>query len=558
MDELVTFARLRAQVLRCTVLTFLRGSKLRLAVVTSAALVFWMLMFAMFLDVFHFLRRFGLAEFLSDYLFAFFYFALLIMMTISNAIISYTALFRSEETSFLLAMPVRVTNIYIYKAAESAVFSAWGMATMVVPMFLAYGLIQHSPWYFYLFAFAFSGVFMALPMELGAIAAIVVPLMIPKRRGPVLIGLAAAGILVAIIWGLSLVDTGHPRGWLTEAGLKRILDRIDFCRHWALPSFWVSEGMLVAARAVPSRAMFLLLLLTSNVLFVGMVTAWVGSKLYLRAWAKASAGDTRCALRAPGFVDRATEAILFPLPSRLRLLVLKDARIFRRDPAQWSQCLLFFGLLFLYIMNLPRFGFTELQPYWHSLVSVLNLGATCLTLSTLTSRFVFPQISLEGRRIWVLGMAPVRRSTILWGKFLFATAGSFVISGVLITLSDLTLGLSWWTVGIHLFVVLCVCCGLNGMAVGLGAVYPNMRSDSPSQIVSSFGGTLNLVSSITFILASVFLVAVPSHAQATGRLVGNDFLLCTAVCMSAEAVAAAFVCIVPMRMGIRAFEGMEF
>jgi hypothetical protein len=43
------------------------------------------------------------------------------------------------------------------------------------------------------------------------------------------------------------------------------------------------------------------------------------------------------------------------------------------------------------------------------LIGSLNLGVVGLILSTFTTRFVYPMISLEGRRFWILGLLPVHR-----------------------------------------------------------------------------------------------------------------------------------------------------
>ena len=40
------------------------------------------------------------------------------------------------------------------------------------------------------------------------------------------------------------------------------------------------------------------------------------------------------------------------------------------------------------------------------MVSFLNLSVVGLLLSTFTTRFIFPMISLEGRRFWILGLLP--------------------------------------------------------------------------------------------------------------------------------------------------------
>ncbi len=51
---------------------------------------------------------------------------------------------------------------------------------------------------------------------------------------------------------------------------------------------------------------------------------------------------------------------------------------------------------------------------------------------------------------------------------------------------------------------------LNGLAVGLGTLYPNLKEDHPGKIVSGFGGTFCLVLSFVYIAASVAVLAVGS------------------------------------------------
>ena len=558
MAEAVELTVLRARILRHSAAEFFGGSKLRVAVIVSLAVLFWALMFAMFLEVFIFLAKFrAISDILIDYLFAFFFLALLVMMTISNAIIGYSSMFRSEESQFLLTLPARAESIFTYKGLESVVFSSWGMVTLVVPMILAYGLVMTVPWYFFPFSMVLALVFVALPTEIGALCALLVTVLVPRRRKTVLILGAAVAFAAGALWTISII-LNRPDDLFSEAGIKSVVDRIAFCQHWALPSHWVSEGMLAAAGGEVKRACFLTLMLLSNAMFLGYVVHQFGCHLYRRAWGMAQDKPTRNTYGLAALADSAFSALVSFVPAKLRLLLLKDFRTFRRDAAQWSQCLLFFGLLALYILNIPHFGLAKLGPYWHNLVGLLNLGATCLTLSTFTSRFIFPQLSLEGRRFWILGLLPLERSAILWGKFIFACLGSLLFSGTLILLSDLMLGLGGRVILIHAVVVVCVCCGLNGLAVGLGAVYPNMRSDSPSKIVSSFGGTLNLVCSICYLGISLGLVAVPLHLNSVGYLDGAAFRWAIGLGLAAELAAALAATLIPMAAGVRSFRKMEF
>jgi ABC-2 type transport system permease protein len=55
-----------------------------------------------------------------------------------------------------------------------------------------------------------------------------------------------------------------------------------------------------------------------------------------------------------------------------------------------------------------------------------------------------------------------------------------------------------------------MCIALNGLAVGMGVIYPNLREENPSKIVSGFGGTFCLVISFIYIGAMLILLSIGS------------------------------------------------
>jgi ABC-2 type transport system permease protein len=254
-------------------------------------------------------------------------------------------------------------------------------------------------------------------------------------------------------------------------------------------------------------------------------------------------------------IDRLVLRWGFFLSPTMRLLIVKDLRLFRRDPVQWTQFLIFFGLLGLYFLNVRRFGYHD-QNYrnWVNLISFMNLAVVGLILSTFTTRFIFPMISLEGRRFWILGLLPVRRETILWGKFLFAAIGSTVTCTLLVMLSDAMLRVEPLTFFIHQLATVTLCVGLSAIAVGLGAMLPNLREESPSKIAAGFGGTLNLVVSTIYIIGVVCLTAVPSHFLLAG-LIEVHFVLWGA---AASVLLGIIATVVPLKAGFRAFRELEF
>ncbi|MFO0804493.1 MAG: hypothetical protein U0791_15385 [Gemmataceae bacterium] len=49
-------------------------------------------------------------------------------------------------------------------------------------------------------------------------------------------------------------------------------------------------------------------------------------------------------------------------------------------------------------------------------LSLMNLCGTAVLLCAGLSRFIYPLISLEGRKFWILGLMPVSRGQILQRK----------------------------------------------------------------------------------------------------------------------------------------------
>jgi ABC-2 type transport system permease protein len=241
------------------------------------------------------------------------------------------------------------------------------------------------------------------------------------------------------------------------------------------------------------------------------------------------------------------------------LFVSKDVRAFLRDPAQWAQVAIFFGIMGIYVVNIRNLRYDFSRGFWLHLVSTLNLVATSLTLATLSTRFVFPAVSLEGRAFWVLGLAPVRRREILHGKLAFALLGSLVVAEGLVGVSNWMLRMPGEVFVAHAVAVAFICVGLTGLALGLGALYPNYRETSPSRIVSGFGGTLTLLLSVAFVLAMVALTADLTYRRLVTAAVGPIAFRSRGLLAGAAGLAlTALACGLPMACGARALDEAEF
>jgi ABC-2 type transport system permease protein len=243
-----------------------------------------------------------------------------------------------------------------------------------------------------------------------------------------------------------------------------------------------------------------------------------------------------------------------PLSKPMRALVIKDVRVFWRDPAQWTQFAIFFGLLSIYVLNLRNVALNFHSEFWETVISHLNLGASSLTLSTLTTRFVFPQFSLEGRRLWILGLAPIDLRKVLLQKYWLSFAVSASITVGLMITSSLMLHLPMHKLLIFALQIAVMSATLCGVAVGLGALFPNLKEDNPSKIVSGFGGTLCLVISFIYITFFIALSMIPALRQVTKI----DFFISDSVALLLEVALSAVVLLFPMFAAMRRMKNLEF
>ena len=94
---------------------------------------------------------------------------------------------------------------------------------------------------------------------------------------------------------------------------------------------------------------------------------------------------------------------------------------------------------------------------------------------------------------------------------------------------------------------------LNGLAIGLGALYPNFKEENPSKIVSGFGGTFCLVLSFLYIVASVVLLAIGSPWTRYGEQ-ESQITIFAWLALGALSLGIGWI---PLRLGLRRVRAFE-
>lgn len=531
-------------------------SPLQLVLVIVFVATIWAGLYLVFDYVLIYIRKFEEEAIIAlPLVFQLFFFSMLILLSFSTAILMYGALFSREESIFLLAAPNAPRNIVAILYAEAIFFSSWSLVLLGLPLMAAIGQVQGLPWHFYpVFLIAFLG-FVPIPGAIGMTVALFVALYLPRLARRVAAYATVAVVAVVVLWWSRLWNfTSHS---VSRRFLDDLLGELSYLKGSLLPSSWVAKAIDMSISDRPWDAAFYLLVTISTALFLSWWGHLLVASRLLPAIGRAHASPHRPRPAAAVTSAVATRLAFFYLPTKSRELILKDVRNFLRDPVQWSQLLILFGLLSMYLFYLPRSRPEGFTVRWQALICFLNYGAITLILSTFTSRFVFPLISLEGRQIWLVALWPLDRGSVVWAKFYFAMTVTAGTALPVTWLSIRALDLPPMLAAIQSACTIVSCAGLCGLAIGLGARMPNFTELSPARISSGLGGTVNLIASVGLVAASVALFGIMCWDMAESeRLVLTTRR--SIVCAAAVILLNFATFVGAMWIGVRSFERQEF
>jgi ABC-2 type transport system permease protein len=536
-------------------------SRLLTGIITFFVASYLVLAFELFFHGMQFIAKFpGLGAVLTERLLYTLFAFLFALLLLSNLVIAYTNLFRNRETAFLLPLPVSTQTIFNWKFIESTILASWAFLFLIAPLLVAFGLVRGVPWHFYPLTVLLIGLFIILPGVFGSALAIGIGRHLDRKSFQAVLLLVALLLLVfvAFWWKANPVDDDLLDKRTLEA-LDRLLAKTRFTMFPLLPSYWLSSAVLQWAEGIVSGAAFFAAVLLSHTLFFGSIAFTRFGKIFYHTasavQSRAGGGfklnftRTEVHSRRPGVLERLLAKIPLLAPDT-RALAVKDLRMFWRDTTQWGQSVMFFGLLGAYIINLRNFTHQLTSPFWINAVAFLNLGACAFNLASVTTRFVFPQFSLEGRRLWIVGLAPIGLPRIVKIKYWLTSTLSLVVTLGLVTLSCYLLKMPWDDVAFFGAVITVMTFALNGLAIGLGVLFPNLKETNPNKIVSGFGGTLCFVLSSVYIIAALALLVLGN-----GGLHGNPSWAVAGI--TAFVALSFFIGWVPMKIATRQLLNFE-
>ncbi|MCF6238425.1 MAG: hypothetical protein L3J79_06395, partial [Candidatus Marinimicrobia bacterium] len=297
-------------------------------------------------------------------------------------------------------------------------------------------------------------------------------------------------------------DTVLVGGMGNFRALGRYVSNLSHMPFPFIPSYWLSELFLGSESLIWSERLFFSGLFVSTAILGWEIISWVAGKVYFDSY-QIMEGQGQKNKQRP--LSRVFTFTWPGMRGATKAMIAKDLVQFLRTPQQWIQFLLMGFFIAVYLINLSqgKIRFNELPPFWQTTIYIFNFGFTGFILAALTARFVYPMISMEGRSLWMLQMAPFSMKRLFIEKFWFAFFVLFTLTEIVALVSNFFLGqrveVSLLASGFLLLTTL----ALISLSLGLGAVYAQFHETNPMKISSGYGGIITVVLSLVYVGLSV-------------------------------------------------------
>jgi ABC-2 type transport system permease protein len=536
------------------------GAGPRLFLLALLAVAFWSGVFGVVYRVLRYFRGVAdIGDLLATKLLGLALLAFSSILLLSNVITALSSFFLAKDLDLLAASPVHSIRFYLAKLVETTLHSSWMIALLAVPLFAAYGIVYHGGPLWPVIVLAAFLPFLILPAVVGSTLTLLLVNIVPARRAKELLSLIAVGAIGGLVL---LLRMAQPELLVRPEGFRSLADFVAMLQtptNPLLPSEWAMRMLMNWLLRVADPRPIVALWGTAAAALVlgGVLFRW----LYRHAFSKAQEGAP--AASGGGGWATALSAMLAWLPAERREFILKDTRLFFRDPTQWSQLILLGVLVVVYLFNvqaLPLFSGERVPVTVVTLVVFLNLGLAGFVLAAIAARFLFPSVSLEGRQMWLLRSSPLDLRSMLWSKYWIGTVPLLVLALLITMVTNVILRASPFMALVSVVTMVLFTLAASALALSFGAFYPRFDTENAAQIPTSFGGLVYMMTSVLLLALIIMLeapaVATEIHAEQSGTAVrwGVELL----VPLLAAVVLCLAATLLPLRLALAKMERFEF
>lgn len=495
---------------------------------------FWLSLFGlMYFLVGQFWVVEGFGPFLARKLLEMLLASLFVMLAFSNVITALSTYFLADDLELVLGLPVSRTQFHYARFVDTLAQSSWMMALFGLPVFLAYGIRMEAGLAYFATLLLAVPALLVMATNFGIVIATVLVNVFPARKTRelmVLLGLILVAALFIVARSLRPERLVNAQEF---ASLASYLSELQIPAPTLFPPRWASEVLAATLLYSPFPWVEAGLLLTGAVASAA-VARWTVAWGFEGGWSRAQE-----ARAARFYRSRSFDWLVRPLPSAWRAMAGKELRVFARDPSQWSQVFLLVGVCGIYLVSIQSLPMTAFQGQvlqaMKRAVAFLNLGMGGFVMAAIAARFQFTAVSREGRAWWVLRGAPVEPATMLRAKSVLGLAPMLAVGMVVVVGSGILLDAPVSLLALEAITTLFLAYAISGLAIAMGAVWPDFRADTAARAASSPAAVFFMVVALmlVFVVLSLVGVGVWLYFRSGGAAASVPVALAAALCVFA-------------------------
>jgi len=452
--------------------------------------------------------NFLLHRFILVMLFIFF-----IAINVGNMVVSFSTLYKSKEVIHLITKPISFTKIFLIKFLDNFFYSSSTLLLIISAVLIGYGIYFNFGFWIYPFIL----LFLILPFMLTAgSAGVIILLIILKLAGS---------------WGikkvLSIIGLFYTSGIITFYFISNPLNLVQRVFDYYpnldqyfgflensiisfLPNYWVAESLYWLSEGKFERAFPYIYLNILVSVFIFSITLWIASKWFYQTWLT----SLRINSELKNNVKDKNLLFGFDKTSWLKgfneSIIKREFWLFIREPNQWAHFLVMIFLIIVFVSSISGIDIIIVKAYNHYLKTVVYLVVTLFNVflvASLSLRFVFPIISLEGEALWKIRSAPINFNLLLKQRLFIYLAMIFLIGQIITFFSNFQFPLALaLTAQINAAITSITLVSLN---FGMGGIFANYKEKNAIRLASSQGASITFLFTILYLVVLIVVLFIP-------------------------------------------------
>jgi len=479
-------------------------------------------------------------------------------VNVGNIVVSFSTIYKSQEVFFLITKPISFTKLFLIKFLDNFFYSSTTLLLIIISVLLGYGAYFKLGFWFY----PFSIIFLMIPfLFIAASLGVIILLCVLKFSSK--FGIKKTLISLVLLYFLAIISfylISNPIHLIDQ--VFEYPSRIDSYFGYLendliifLPNYWISESLYWVSNHNIERAVpFIYINILASIAIFGFAL-FLAKIWFYETWITSLKINSEFKLKK----NHNNPFFSFENRSWMKSLdesvVKREFWLFFREPNQWLHLLVMLFLITIFVSSIGSIDVimfetfnTQLKTLVFLIISTFNV----FLIASLSLRFVFPIISLEGEALWKIKSSPVNPNHIIFKRLAIYFLAIFFIGQLISFFSN-------YQLPTQLAVVSHINSALSSITLislnfGMGGLFANYKEKNAIRLSSSQGASITFLFTLVYLVIIVMILFIPVSDFFYYYSLGYNYSLINLLITSLILLAIAIIVwIVSLKVAYRSF-----